>query len=350
MVQTRTMRQVTTAVGTFAVALGIGFFMQYGDAVASRWGSDAPVTGPQSRSETAIPVVANMAVSTKLTVPQNRITEAQTVAYRAEDDSLDVPALIVPTPADPAPVAAEAPAPVAETPAPIADAAPDCTTYMTATPATLAMVDLAILNLCRPAAVIAVHHQGMMFNLIANDVGAADVTVPALAKEAFFIAAYDDGEGAVAMTGVPDLAAFDRAALQWQGEDDVQLHALEFGASYGAAGHVWSGAMADPAVAVAGTGGFLTKLGDPRVSEGLMAEVYTFPSGTSAQDGAVALSVEAEITARNCGRKVEAQSIQVIGGAEPTATDMVMTMPECDAVGEYLVLKNMFEDLTLAAR
>ena len=37
-------------------------------------------------------------------------------------------------------------------------------------------------------------------------------------------------------------------------------------------------------------------------------------------------------------------------GLEPSAIDLTMTLPDCDAIGEFLVLKNMFEDLTLAAK
>ena len=81
-----------------------------------------------------------------------------------------------------------------------------------------------------------------------------------------------------------------------------------------------------------------------------MAEIYTFPSGMTAVSGDIVLNVEAEVTARNCGRSVAAQSIQISPISDPTIMDLTMAMPECVAIGEYLVLKNMFEDLTLAAK
>jgi hypothetical protein len=96
--------------------------------------------------------------------------------------------------------------------------------------------------------------------------------------------------------------------------------------------------------------GFLVRLGDDTRDTPLMVEVYTFPTGTVSRDGSVALTVEAEVTAENCGRDVAAQSIQIDRSSTPTAIDLTMTMPECDAVGEFLVLKNMFKDLTLAAK
>ena len=190
----------------------------------------------------------------------------------------------------------------------------------------------------------------MIFTVLTDSNGLARVTVPALAKTAVFIAELQDGPSVVASAEVPDLADFDRAVLQWQGESGLQIHALEFGAGYGSDGHVWNAAMRDPAVAESGEGGFLLRLGDGLGPAPLTAEVYTFPSATTRRDGAVALSVEAEITEESCGTEVAAQSIQLRRGAAPTALDLTMALPGCDSVGDFLVLKNMLTDLTLAAR
>ncbi|MDO7629750.1 MAG: hypothetical protein MUQ84_02360, partial [Loktanella sp.] len=96
--------------------------------------------------------------------------------------------------------------------------------------------------------------------------------------------------------------------------------------------------------------GFLTSMGDPRVANPMMVEIYTYPSAIGHRDGNVALTVEVEVTQENCGREIAAQSIQLNAGLEPSAIDLTMTLPDCDAIGEFLVLKNMFEDLTLAAK
>ena len=101
--------------------------------------------------------------------------------------------------------------------------------------------------------------------------------------------------------------------------------------------------------AAAGPAAMLPPLGADSAENALMAEIYTFPAGAAAQDGTVDLTVEAEVTAANCGRDVAAQSIQIMPGAEPAVMDLTMTMPDCSAVGEYLVLNNMLQDLTLAA-
>ena len=381
-------KHAVTAIATFSVALGIGFAMQYGDAVASRLGVDTPVAGPSSQDYDGalevIPVAANAAMPRLQDAPSISMPKFERVSFETAPAEIDAPRFdleglnaetasvdVAEAAPDPAPLpaveempesplladASEAMAteglPPVGLPVIATDAAvvsPACDTQMSATPGGLAMVTLDLVNPCRPNATVAIHHQGMMFHAVTDDDGRMMAGVPALAEEAFFIAAFDDGEGAVAVTGVPDLALFDRAVLQWQGEDGVELHALEFGAAYGEAGHVWAGTQGDPALAAEGSAGFLTRLGQGNGAAPLMAEIYTFPSGSARQDGEILLSVEAEVTGRNCGRDVQAQSIQVIGGAEPVAVDLTMVMPDCEAVGDYVVLQNMFEDLKLAAK
>ena len=101
--------------------------------------------------------------------------------------------------------------------------------------------------------------------------------------------------------------------------------------------------------AASGTGGFLTKLGSADAPDPLLAEVYTFPSGQHDR-GDIALVAEARITAENCNAELAAQSIQVRPDGTTEALDLSLRMPGCEAVGDYLYLQNMFEDLKLAAR
>lgn len=346
-------KKYATAVTTFSVALGIGFVMQYGDAVAARLGADQPVSGPETQPTpevTAIvPVSASVAMPTTLNLPtagvRPQIQKANVTAIPSE---MDAPSF-TPAPHDTTPVAA--------TDVIVADVVDDtvaligdCAISMTALPIDLAMVSLTLNSPCRVDMPVAIHHQGMMFSAVTDADGQLTVAVPALQEDAFFIAAFDDGQGAVAITDVPDLSMYDRAVLQWQGVEDVQLHALEFGAGYGDAGHVWADATADQTLAVDGNGGFLTRLGNENAILPLMAEVYTFPTGMTSRDGNIVLNVEAEVTARNCGREVSAQSLQLGPLSELTSIDLSLMMPDCAAVGEFLVLNNMFEDLTLAAR
>ncbi|PWE36367.1 hypothetical protein DD563_10605 [Pelagicola sp. LXJ1103] len=223
-----------------------------------------------------------------------------------------------------------------------------CEYLLSAEPFAGAMVTLSLDVTCMPNERFTLHHNGMMFSQVTDESGSAEMLVPALSSNAVFIVAFPNGEGAVATAEVTSLGAYERAVVQWKDDLGVALHALEFGADYGTDGHVSADAPRDAAAAATGNTGFMTRLGDSALPEALLAEVYTFPAGMSGQDGDVALNVEAAITEANCGRDIEAQSLQLNQSGVLKVQDVTLAMPDCDAVGEFLVLKNLLNDLTLA--
>jgi len=222
-----------------------------------------------------------------------------------------------------------------------------CDPVMTARPAPAAMVDLTVTADCLPQARVTIHHNGMMVQALTDGDGVLRMRAPALTPEALFIVSFENGSGAVVRAQVPDFDAYDRVVLQWRGDAGFQIHALEYGATYGDAGHVWEEAPGDLDRAVAGQGGVLTTLGDTAIKDGLRAQVYTFPSG-AAQAGEVELTAEAVITSGNCTRDVEAQALQVGPGGALSAQDVALTMPSCDVEGDILMLKNLLQDLKIA--
>jgi hypothetical protein len=209
-----------------------------------------------------------------------------------------------------------------------------------------AIVRLDLLAPCRHNARVTLHHNGMMVSAITDADGRARVDIPALAESAVFIASFEDGNGALAVVSVPDFAAYDRFVVQWRGDArSLRLHALEYGADFGLPGHVWSGAGQHRAE------GFVMRLGGEAPGPALHAEIYTFPTTVAPREGTVALRVEAEVTADNCGRDLEAQGISTDGdGTGLRVRDLVLPMPNCDALGQYLVLKNLFNDLKIAQK
>ena len=224
-----------------------------------------------------------------------------------------------------------------------------CEIAMTGTETAGALVKLELDAPCLPNERVTLHHNGMMFTETTDARGRLGIAVPALAENAVFIASFANNDGAVANVNVTTLGLYDRAVVQSDFISSVGLHALEYGSGYEGNGHIWANAPGDIAGAAIGKGGFMTLLGNPAVSDGNMAQVYTFPSGLAEQSGDVELSVEIEVTAMNCGHEIEAQSLQVMSGAQPRVQALDMTMPDCDAVGDFLVLKNLVNDLKVAA-
>lgn len=360
-------RKIAMFGGTFAVALGIGFVMQNGDALAARFGTEdelrAAQAQVQSQTETSHFIVLDA-------LPEEQIvTEEETRASADLPLSPVLPDLPEPQTASVSGIATpqldakpESIAPPVQVAAadpdtiPMTDATPiisdemDCTPTMSAEVGRAAMVTLSIEAPCNTDTRGTLHHQGMMFTFLTDSEGDAVLTVPALAQVAVFIADISNGEGAMSMVDVPDMAMYDRAVLQWQGATGLELHAREFGANYGEDGHVWHDASREMTVSIENGEGFLVQLGDAAAEEALMAEVYTFPSGATAQEGNVRLSAEVEITDQNCGRNIAAQSLQIGPEKDTSALDLTLTLPACDATGDFLVLQNMFEDLRLASR
>ena len=231
-----------------------------------------------------------------------------------------------------------------------AEVANDCPVSLTAEPAAAAMVTLTLDAPCYADDRVAFHHEGMVFSELTDAVGALTLSVPALAEYAIFVAVFQDGEGASAEAEVSSLAFYDRSVVQWQGETGLELHALEYGASYDDSGHVWAETPRDVSVAARGEGGFLTVLGNADLPQARLAQVYSFPLGIARQAGTIDLSVEAQVTEANCGHEISAQVIHVSEGAFGSFHDLNVTMPACDATGDYLLLKNLLDDLKIAAK
>ncbi|MGR3494770.1 translocase [Citreimonas sp.] len=225
-----------------------------------------------------------------------------------------------------------------------------CMPEMTAEPAAGAMIRVALSAPCRADERVTLHHQGLMVTQRMAPDGTLEAMIPALSETATVMASFLDGAGASATTEVSSLYFYDRVAVQWQGDAGLQLHAREYGSDYFQPGHVWAEAAGDLGSAARGEGGFLVRLGHEDGPDALVAEVYTFPVGTAARPGDVALSVEVEVTAANCDSTVAAQTLQRRQDGRLQVRDVTMPIPDCGRAGDFLVLKNLVQDLTIAAR
>lgn len=223
-----------------------------------------------------------------------------------------------------------------------------CEVSMEATPVAAAMVDVTLNAPCFPGERVTLHHNGMMFTDVTDENGVLAVSVPALTKNAIFIAAFANGEGALASAGVDGLEFYDRKVVQSKASGHLHINAFEFGADYRGEGHVNADASRTFEHAAKGDGGFVTRLGDAQIGDALVAEIYTFPTATSKTKGDVRVSVEAEVTSDNCGIRIEAQTLEVSAGGRLKVQDLTLPIPACDAVGDFLVLQNLLGDLTVA--
>lgn len=207
-----------------------------------------------------------------------------------------------------------------------------------------AMIGLTLLAPCHPNQRVVLHQGGLAVTGKTTATGALFTALPAMETPALVEVAFADSTRTRAEIAVPDLVTLRRFGLQWQADDTFQIHAFENGATYGEPGHISAADPHGPTAGQRATAGFLTLLGEAATENPLLAEVYTFPTtGAKAE-----VAVEAAVTEKTCGRELIAETLNSTGGSV-FVTDLTVAMPECEAKGDYLVLKNLVLDLNMAA-
>jgi hypothetical protein len=203
----------------------------------------------------------------------------------------------------------------APSPLPPAAAADSCAPALDLAALPDATIGVTLTAPCAQSARVVLRHDGLTVAFRTLPSGKLIATLPALSADATVSARLPDGATVSASIAVPEAATARRIAVQWQSDDAFQLVA---------------------------TNGAVVKLGDPGVDLPLRAAVFTHASGVTAP------AFEAEVTAKTCGRDMLAEMI-VQDGPVVTVSELTLAMPDCDAVGDILVLNNLLPDMTLAA-
>jgi len=229
-------------------------------------------------------------------------------------------------------------------PVPIPEAS--CDISFNAEPQPAAMVALTFEAPCHSGDDVGFEHGDLRFSEQLGPDGSLMVLVPAMTETAVFTARLDDGQKASIETRVSDFASFERFAVVWKGATGLQLHALENGATYGEPGHVWAEQPGATEMATQGTGGFVSVLGSS--ADGYAADVYTYPAGLMVGEMGPDISIEAQVMENTCGTRIAGTILRSNAIGAPNVENLSMAVPDCDAVGEYLVLKNLPQELKLA--
>jgi len=328
-------RRLTTAAVTLAVAFGTGYLMQNSSSVSER-SSAAPENAKPAVSAPDVPVENEVKAElpdlpSDLSVPDigtgGSIIHARRLA--ALDTGFDAPTL-----SD------------VQTPTPFEMA---CKPVVFVDPAPGAMIDIRVSAPCDGNARITVNHASLSFTDATDSDGNYAISIPAIQEVAQVEVVFDGGRKILADTLVLTVNGYNRSAIVWQGQPGLHIHALEFGADYGDAGDVWAEAARGPEHGVKALGGFLTKLGNPNVMNPKMAEVYSFPADRIAGKGAVRMVVEAEVTDATCDKVIEGYTIELGTDGHSREVALELAMPDCDAIGGYLVLKNLLQDMKIAS-
>ena len=227
-----------------------------------------------------------------------------------------------------------------------ASGATNCDPRLLASPSPAAMISLTLNAPCHPDTKVVIQQGPMTATDVTNMNGHLHLRIPAFLADTE-VTVRVGGYDLTTKLSIPDAPNYQHIALMWEGPQVLRLNAFEFGAARNEIGHVWAGAPKSPNRASRGSGGFLTRL---VTDAGPSAEIYSLPAGRAPVQGVVRLTVEGAVTAENCGRVVKAKAIQPTAFRRFSKTDVEVALPDCDRIGEVVLLQNLFRDVRLAGR
>jgi translation elongation factor EF-1beta len=315
-------KKATTIASTFAIALGIGFVMQYGDADAARYNVNAPV-------EIRDPVLLTdysplTAVDTFILKPDVNSGQAITTTANVSIDPDSVKLIALIEEAD----GVDGKSLFAQTQARAARAS-QCEILAVTAPNDTGSVIVTVVSRCRADMPFTVNHSGLSFSAQADAAGTAMLTIPALSEDATFFITFEDGKSLAASTYAPQASQYNRVVFQWEGHAGDYLQAT----------------------GPDGTQIMLDHLGEDIGEIPRFAEVYSFPATTDVAAGLRDIDIVAHVTDENCGLDLIAESFSIFPGVvDLTFKDIRITLPNCDEVGATLELKKILGEQTLALR
>lgn len=218
-----------------------------------------------------------------------------------------------------------------------------CNVALTATPFMDGLVQLSLDAPCYRNQRMLISHAGLEFADITDSEGSFSSVVPVFSEFSSFDVVFADGNEAKANTLGMRVHEFNRVAVSWSGGPAIHIHALEFGAEFGEAGHVWAESSE-----VSADGGILLQLGNPNIANPVLAEVYSFPNASAMHEGAVRVIIEAEVTPQTCETNITGKTVTVTPNEPALATAVSVTMPDCNGIDGFLVLKNLLQDMKIA--
>ena len=325
--------------GTFFLAAATGHVMQNADAISARLRGTASAVSSEGLLQASLISASTETSQAAATAPDQGAAVVAAAVRRSVPDFPDLPAV------NPKPLVTNTrlAARLGEVksdytrPETMADREYNTFGLVCAKPALSlvhlkpAMLGLALTAPCHPSEPVRISHAGMSFTGMTDDKGGYTATIPALAAKGEVSVHLDSGRDLTAARLVPDLGSVARIALATRGTTGLHLSALIKDAEFGGPGHIHP---ENPGLPTLGLGGFLTRLGDPTLAQPVLAEVFTAPANKPDSH----IEIVATVEAGNCGHDVLGTTFSQNGTVLPTTGAISFAMPECDALGEVLVM------------
>ncbi|MEO1611219.1 MAG: hypothetical protein AAFU55_02515, partial [Pseudomonadota bacterium] len=152
---------------------------------------------------------------------------------------------------------------------------------------------VAIVSDCRPGAPFVIEHAGLSFSGRLDAGGGGSIAIPVMAEDGVAAVRFQDGSGERFSLNYNwrELELTLRVAVAWTDPVDLDLHAFEYAAPFGADGHVWEERPSGFRRVRRSGGGYLANY--PSATEGGQSvEVYTFWANSRARRGVARIALD----------------------------------------------------------
>ncbi|MEM7544959.1 MAG: hypothetical protein AAF367_05430 [Pseudomonadota bacterium] len=262
------------------------------DAVAGQQDDRADLSNANSLSEIAAPRldgspdVSDIEVEPQVPVlPQTEIASLQPPAARPTVDRVEDEQIAA---------VRRDPAPATPRPRPRQTAGTGCGPVSLTSSASSGGASLIrIVSECRADEVFEVVHAGLRFGSRFDDAGSAELIVPVMdIEDGVSVRLLDGNEVAADLQfNRREVELTLRVAVAWTAPVDLDLHAFEYAAGFGADGHVWQERPRGFRLVRRGGGGYLDSY--PALdADGQSIEVYTFWANSRARRGTARIAVD----------------------------------------------------------
>lgn len=152
---------------------------------------------------------------------------------------------------------------------------------------------ISISSACRADAAFVIEHAGLAFGGRLNGSGDGEIAIPVMEETGAAAIRFEDGSGDTFSLNFNwrELELTLRVAVAWTDPVDLDLHAFEYAAPFGADGHVWEDQPSGFRRVRRSGGGYLANY--PATSEGGQSvEVYTFWANSRARRGVARIALD----------------------------------------------------------
>ncbi|MEL7465699.1 MAG: hypothetical protein AAFN79_16645 [Pseudomonadota bacterium] len=152
---------------------------------------------------------------------------------------------------------------------------------------------VSIASACRANAAYVIEHAGLSFGGRLDEAGNGDIEIPVMAENGAAAIRFTDGSGERFSLNFNwrELELTLRVAVAWTDPVDLDLHAFEYAAPFGADGHVWEESPSGFRRVRRSGGGYLANY--PATTEGGQSvEVYTFWANSRARRGVARIALD----------------------------------------------------------